>query len=183
MGSLKIWTIGHGTRPVDELASMLRSAGVGLLIDVRVHPGSRRHPQFNRDALENSLGKYGIAYQWEGKALGGFRKPRPNSHNTGLRNESFRGYADYMECEEFAAGASRLIERARETRLAMMCAERHPSRCHRRLISDWLASREIEVEHLIDMRSSEPHVLTKGAVVAAGLLTYPGGVQPGLDIG
>jgi len=183
MGTLKIWTIGHGTRPVEELASMLRGAGVGLLIDVRAYPGSRRNPQFNRDALENSLGTHGIAYQWEGKALGGFRRPRPNSRNTALRNESFRGYADYMESGEFVAGASRLIEKARKTPPALMCAEQHPSRCHRRLISDWLASREIEVEHLIDTRRSEPHVLTQGAVVAAGLVTYPGVDQPGLDIG
>jgi len=183
MGSLKIWTIGHGTRPAEELASMLGSAGVELLIDVRAHPGSRRHPQFNRVALASSLAEHAIGYQWEGSALGGFRRPRPNSRNTGLRNESFRGYADYMESEEFVAGAGRLVERARETRLAMMCAEQHPSRCHRRLISDWLASREIEVEHLIDMRRSEPHVLTKGAVIAAGLLAYPADVQPDLDIG
>ena len=73
MGSLKIWTIGHGTRPVEELASMLGRAGVRLLIDVRAHPGSRRHPQFDRGALANSLAVRGIAYQWEGKALGGFR--------------------------------------------------------------------------------------------------------------
>jgi uncharacterized protein (DUF488 family) len=180
MGSLKIWTIGHGTRPVEELASMLKNAGVQVVIDVRAHPGSRRHPQFNRVALEGSLAGHGIRYQWEGSALGGFRRPRPSSRNTGLRNESFRGYADYMDSEEFAAGAGRLIERARETRLAMMCAEQHPSRCHRRLISDWLVSREVEVEHLIDTRR-EPHVLTKGAVVAAGLVTYPGDAQPGLD--
>jgi len=183
MGSLKIWTIGHGTRPVEELASMLGSAGVESLVDVRAFPGSRRHPQFNRVALGSSLAEHGIGYQWEGGALGGFRRPRPNSRNTGLRNESFRGYADYMESEEFAAGAGRLIEKARETKLAVMCAERHPSRCHRRLISDWLASRGIEVEHLIDTRRTEPHVLTKGVVVAAGLLTYPGDIQPGLDIG
>ena len=182
MGSLKIWTIGHGTRPMEDLASMLGGARVELLIDVRAHPSSRRHPQFNRVALENSLAGKGIGYEWEGGALGGFRRPRPNSRNTGLRNESFRGYADYMESEAFAAGVGRLIEKARKTRLAVMCAEQHPSRCHRRLISDWLASRAIEVEHLIDTRRSEPHVLTKGAVVAAGLLTYPGDVQPGLDI-
>ena len=179
---MKIWTIGHGTRPVEELASMLGSAGVELLIDVRAHPGSRRHPQFNRVALESSLAEYGIGFQWEGRALGGFRRPRPNSRNTGLRNESFRGYADYMESEEFAAGAGRLVERARETRLAMMCAEQHPSRCHRRLISDWLASRDVEVEHLIDRHRSDPHALTKGAVITAGTVTYPGAGQPGLGL-
>jgi uncharacterized protein (DUF488 family) len=90
MGPLKIWTIGHGTRPVEELTSMLGRAGVELLIDVRAHPGSRRHPQFNRVALESSLAERGIGYQWEGTALGGFRRPRPNSRNTGLRNESSR---------------------------------------------------------------------------------------------
>ncbi len=88
-----------------------------------------------------------------------------------------------MESGEFAAAAGRLIREAREKRLALMCAERHPSRCHRRLISDWLASREIEVEHLIDVRSSEPHILTKWVVIEAGLLTYPGAAEPGLDIG
>ncbi len=181
-GSLKIWTIGHGTRPVEELASILGSAGVELLIDVRAHPGSRRHPQFNRVALENSLRKHGIAYQWEGEALGGFRRPRPNSRNTTLRNESFRGYADYMESGGFAAGAGRLIDRARETRLALMCAEHHPSRCHRLLISDWLASRDVQVERLLDKHGGEPHTLTKGAVVAAGLVTYPGIAQARLDI-
>ena len=108
MGKLKIWTVGHGTRPVEELASMLEGARIGLLIDVRAHPGSRRHPQFNRETLERSLAAYGIGYRWEGKALGGFRKPRPDSANLGLRNESFRGYADHMGSAEFAAAADRL---------------------------------------------------------------------------
>ncbi len=150
MGKLKIWTVGHGTRPVEELASMLEGARIELLIDVRAHPGSRRHPQFNREPLESSLAAHRIGYRWEGKALGGFRKPR---------------------------------ESARGARLALMCAERHPSRCHRRLISDWLASRDVEVEHLIDGRRSEPHTLTRGAVIAAGTVTYPGTTQPGLRLG
>ncbi len=183
MGKLKVWTVGHGTRPVEELASLLEGARIELLVDVRAHPGSRRHPQFNREPLESSLAAHRIGYRWEGKALGGFRKPRPDSANLALRNESFRGYADHMGSVEFAAAADRLIESARGARLALMCAERHPSRCHRRLISDWLASRDVEVEHLIDGRRSEPHTLTRGAVIAAGTVTYPGTTQPGLRLG
>src|SRR5258708_8894203 len=162
MGYLKIWTIGHGTRPVEELASILGIAGVELLIDVRAHPGSRRHPQFNRVALENSLRKHGIAYQWEGEALGGFRRPQPNSRNTTLRNESFRGYADYMESGGFAAGACRLIESARATTLALMCAEHHPSRSHRLLISALLPSPDVQVHEPLDQHAAEPPTPTHG---------------------
>jgi len=177
MGKLKIWTIGHGTRPVEELASMLGGARIELLIDVRARPGSRRHPQFARGPLEQALAAHRIAYRWEGEALGGFRKPRPDSANAALRNESFRGYADHMESGEFTVAAGSLIESARGARLALMCAEHHPSRCHRRLISDWLASRDVEVEHLIDVYRSEPHALTQGAVIAAGTVAYPGTAQ------
>jgi len=177
MGKLKIWTVGHGTRPVEELAAMLTSARIELLIDVRAYPGSRRHPQFNRESLERALAAHGIGYRWEGKALGGFRKPRPDSANLALRNRSFRGYADHMGSGEFTKAVWGLIEGARGARLALMCAEQHPSQCHRRLISDWLASRDVEVEHLIDEHRSEPHALTQGAVIAAGTVAYPGPAQ------
>ena len=120
MGELKIWTVGHGTRPVEELAYILGGARIELLIDVRAHSGSRRHPQFNRDSLERSLAANGIGYRWEGKALGGFRKPRPDSVNLGLRNMSFRGYADHMGSGEFATAACGLVENAREARLALI---------------------------------------------------------------
>jgi len=177
MGELKIWTVGHGARPVEELAFLLETARIELLIDVRAHPGSRRHPQFNRESLESSLAAHRISYRWEGKALGGFRKPRPDSANAALRNESFRGYADYMGSGEFTTAACGLIESTRCARLALMCAEQHPSRCHRRLISDWLVSHDVEVEHLIDRHRVEPHVLTEGAVITAGTVVYPGAAQ------
>ena len=173
MGELKIWTVGHGARPVKELAFLLETARIGLLIDVRAHPGSRRHPQFNREPLESSLAAHRIGYRWEGKALGGFRKPRPDSANLALRNESFRGYADHMRSAEFTAAAYGLIESARGARLALMCAEQHPSQCHRRLISDWLVSHDVEVEHLLKEGLGELHTLTKGAVITSGALTYP----------
>jgi uncharacterized protein (DUF488 family) len=154
MGTLRIWTVGHGTRPVEELASLLAVARIELLIDIRAHPGSRCHPQFNRESLERSLAARDVGYRWEGTALGGFRKPRPDSANAALRNSSLRGYADYMGSGEFTTAARGLIETARGARLALMCAEQQPSRCHRRLISDWLASRGVEVEHLIDRQRS-----------------------------
>src|SRR5438552_19179479 len=145
MGELKIWTVGHGARPVEELAFLLETARIELLIDVRAHPGSRRHPQFNRESLESSLAAHRISYRWEGKALGGFRKPRPDSANAALRNESFRGYADYMGSAEFTVAAGGLVESARGARIALMCDERQPSRCHRRIQSEWMASRDVAV--------------------------------------
>jgi uncharacterized protein (DUF488 family) len=172
---LKIWTIGHSTRPVEEFIGMLEAAGVGLLVDVRAFPGSRRHPQFNRDALASSLDRRGITYRWEGKALGGFRKPRADSPNTALRNASFRAYADHMISTEFAAAAGGLVEDARGTQLALMCAEQHPSHCHRRLISDWLAARGVEVDHLLGPGRTERHVLSEGAVIVSGEVAYRGG--------
>ena len=127
MGGLKIWTIGHSTRPVEQLVSLLKGAAIRLLVDVRAHPGSRRHPQFNQEPLEQALAAHDIAYRWEGDALGGYRKPRPGSLNAALRNESFRGYADHMGSAEFTAASGRIIESARGARLALMCAEQHPS--------------------------------------------------------
>ena len=182
MGHLKIWTIGHSTRPVEELIGMLESAGVNLLVDVRAFPRSRRHPQFNRESLAGSLEGHGIAYRWEGEALGGFRKPSPESRNTALRNPSFRGYADYMESEVFGAAAGKLMDSARANRLALMCAEQHPSRCHRRLISDWLVARGVEVDHLLGAGRTERHNPTEGSVIASGTVLYPGG-QLGLELG
>jgi uncharacterized protein (DUF488 family) len=180
---LKIWTIGHSTRRIEDLIGMLEGAGVGLLVDVRAFPRSRRHPHFNRDALASSLEARGIAYRWEGEALGGFRKPRRDSANTGLRNVSFRGYADYMGSAKFAAAAGRLVDAARDARLALMCAEQHPSRCHRRLISDWLVARSIEVEHLLGDSRTERHALSEGAVIASDSVAYPGrDGQLGLDL-
>jgi uncharacterized protein (DUF488 family) len=172
--SLSICTIGHSTRQIGDFIAMLEAAGVGLLVDVRAFPRSRRQPQFNRDALADSLEARGIAYGWEGEALGGFRKPRRDSANTGLRNVSFRGYADYMASPEFAAAAARLVDAARDTRLALMCAEQHPSRCHRRLISDWLMARNIEVVHLLGGGRTERHAMSEGAVVVSGSVAYPG---------
>jgi uncharacterized protein (DUF488 family) len=183
MERVKLWTIGHSVRPADAFVEMLRRAGIELLVDVRAFPGSRRHPQFNREALQQRLDAEAIDYLWAGRELGGRRKPRRDSSNTALRNTSFRAYADHMTSPEFVAAASRLVETARAKRLAIMCAEHHPSRCHRRLIADWLTAHDVEVVHLIDLERVEPHRMTPGAVAGGDGVSYPGGPQLGLPLG
>jgi uncharacterized protein (DUF488 family) len=161
---------------------LLTEQGVQLLVDVRRYPASRRHPQFSRDALAASLAGAGIGYVHE-PDLGGRRAARPDSQHTAWRVEAFRGYADYMESPEFAAALERLMRRAAETSTAILCAEAVPWRCHRRLISDALVARDIEVLHILGPGRAEPHELDPNArVLADGRLLYagPAGDQPGL---
>jgi uncharacterized protein (DUF488 family) len=135
---MKIWTIGHSTRTIDEFISLLQANQIRLLVDVRSLPGSKRYPQFNKEALADSLGKTGIRYD-HFPELGGRRKAKPESKNTAWRNASFRGYADYMETEEFRKGFERLLDLAGGAGpTAIMCAEAVWWRCHRSLISDYL---------------------------------------------
>ena len=151
---------------------LLRSNGVELLVDVRSAPGSRRMPHFARAALAASLPQQGIAYLHMPE-LGGHRKPRPDSINTGWRNDGFRGYADYMQTPEFALGLERLRELARARRTAIMCAEAVPWRCHRSLISDALTVRGVEVRHVTGKGEPALHRITPFADVKGGSITYP----------
>src|SRR4029077_9941177 len=168
----QIWTIGHSTRNIDIFISLLEENGIKLLADVRQFPGSKRYPQFNKDALADSLGKAEIRYQ-HFPELGGRRKPRPDSRNTGWRNASFRGYADYMETEQFRKGLARLVDVADEVGpTAVMCAEALWWRCHRALISDFLKVRGFEVIHIVDHGKTEPHPFTSAARVVNGQLSY-----------
>jgi uncharacterized protein (DUF488 family) len=157
----QIWTVGHSTRTIDEFVAALESHGIKLLVDIRSLPGSKRYPQFNKEALSASLHKVGIRYE-HFLELGGRRKAPPNSRNIAWRNASFRGYADYMETEEFQKGIERLVDLAKEVGpTAIMCAEAVWWRCHRALISDYLKARGIEVMHIIEAnkeRSSSVHV-------------------------
>jgi uncharacterized protein (DUF488 family) len=141
-------------------------------VDVRTVPRSRRNPQFERDAIEASLGDHQIEYRHE-PALGGFRRPQPDSVNTGWQHPAFRGYADYMASEEFAAALERLQELARACTTSIMCAEAQWWRCHRRLISDALLVRGWEVLHLGLRADPVPHELTPFAAVEGGTLSYP----------
>ena len=168
----RIWTIGHSTREIDAFISLLEENGIKLLADVRSFPGSNRYPQFNREALAKSLADAGIRYE-HFPELGGRRKPKPDSHNTAWHNASFRGYADYMETEEFHKGVERLLALAGVAGpAAIMCAEAVWWRCHRSLISDYLKARGVEVMHILNIKKTEPHPYTSAARIVNGELSY-----------
>ena len=168
----EIWTIGHSTRNIDHFISLVEENGIKLVVDVRSLPGSKRYPQFNKEALADSLGQHGIRYEHFPK-LGGRRKPSPDSPNTAWRNASFRGYADYMETGEFQKGIQRLVDLTSEVGpAAIMCAEAVWWRCHRALISDYLKARGIKVIHIVDSNKTEPHPFTSAARIIDGALSY-----------
>jgi uncharacterized protein (DUF488 family) len=169
-----VFTVGHSTRPIDEFAGLLTAHGVTLLMDVRTVPGSRHNPQYNREALPGALAPHGIGYDHV-PGLGGFRKPRPESPNAGWRNRSFRGYADYMQTPEFAEHLEDLIARAGRERIAVMCSEAVPWRCHRSLIADALLVHGVQVEELINPTRRQAHRLTPFARVQGTVITYPEG--------
>jgi uncharacterized protein (DUF488 family) len=169
---VRLWTIGHSTRKIDIFISLLQENTIKLVVDVRGLPGSKRYPQFNKEALSASLHKAGIRYE-HFPELGGRRKPKKDSQNTAWRNASFRGYADYMETEEFRKGIQRLVDLTSEVRpAAIMCAEAVWWRCHRALISDYLKARGIEVIHIVDSNKTEPHPFTSAARIVDGALSY-----------
>jgi uncharacterized protein (DUF488 family) len=168
----QIWTIGHSTRGIEEFIAALEAHRIKIVVDVRSLPGSRRYPQFNKEALTDSLGRVGIRYE-HFPELGGRRKPKKNSHNTAWRNVSFRGYADYMETEEFRKGVERLLDLASETGpITLMCAEAVWWRCHRALISDYLKAHGIEVLHILDSSKIEQHRYTSTAQIINRELSY-----------
>jgi uncharacterized protein (DUF488 family) len=154
-----IFTVGHGARLIDAFVAVLRAASVTLLVDIRRYPGSRRHPQFGRDALAAVLDANGVDYEWQGAALGGRRSSRPGSRHTALRNAAFAGYADHMDTPQFRAAVDELITRADAQRQAIMCAETCWWRCHRMLVADALVLRGAEVVHLLDAGRRETHRL------------------------
>ena len=170
---LEVWTVGHSTRPIEELMAALQSFEIKVLADVRSFPGSRRYPQFNKEHLKASLAAEEIEYQ-HFPELGGRRRARPDSHNVTWRNESFRGYADYMETEDFRLGIKRLLEVGRAHRTAIMCAEAVWWRCHRSLISDFLKANDVEVVHITAAGKSEAHPFTSAARIVNGELSYRG---------
>ena len=165
-------TVGHSTRARDYFIALLRAHNVKQLADVRTIPRSRHNPQFNRDRIASALQRSGIRYVHM-KALGGLRHPRSNSINTGWHNASFRGYADHMQTPEFAEGLLRLMKMAKTKRMAIMCAEAVPWRCHRSLIADALTARGYQVEEIESLKRTRPHVLTPWARVQGSKITYP----------
>ena len=169
---MQIWTIGHSTRSIEDFISLLKKNEIKLLADVRSLPGSKRYPQFNKEALAESLNAHGIRYE-HFPELGGRRKSNADSRNTAWRNASFRGYADYMETQQFYKSVEGLLTLARDAGPALiMCAEAVWWRCHRSLISDYLKACDIEVMHILDSNKTEPHPFTSAARIVNGKLSY-----------
>ena len=177
---MKVFTVGHSNRSLDQLIAMLKEHGVEVLADVRTVPGSRRLPHFSRPALAALLPPRGMTYVYLPE-LGGFRRPRPDSPNEGWQNRSFRGYADYMETAEWRQGMERLLALAADRNLAVMCAEAVPWRCHRSLIADALVSRGVAVTHILGPGQARPHELTPFASVKGDRITYPAADRLPLD--
>ena len=167
-----VLTVGHSRRGQDDSIALLQAHAVKQLADVRTIPRSRHNPQFSRDRIASALQGAGIRYVHM-KALGGLRHPRSNSLNTGWRNTSFRGYADYMQTREFAQGLRRLMKMAKTKRTAIMCAEAVPWRCHRSLIGDALLAHGYGVEEIESLKRTRAHVLTPWARIVGSKITYP----------
>lgn len=167
-----VLTIGHSTRSLEEFIALLKAHAVTRLVDVRTVPRSRKNPQFNRDTFPDALLPVGIGYV-HAAGLGGFRRASPQSPNMGWRNASFRGYADYMQTAEFAENLASLMAQAREQRVALMCAEAVPWRCHRSLIADALMVHGVRVEEIVSETRRQTHALTSFARVDGTKLVYP----------
>ena len=170
--SYVVLTVGHSNRPWEEFLRLLQAHGVTLVVDVRKLPGSRRNPQFSRDTFPQALQQAGIGYVHM-PGLGGLRRRRPDSLNSGWENASFQGYADYMLTPEFEKSLQELLEHAGGERAALVCAEALPWRCHRSLIADALVVRGVAVEHILGASRTQPHALRPWARVQGTRIIYP----------
>jgi uncharacterized protein (DUF488 family) len=170
---VRLYTIGHSTRALDELVALLRAFDVSVVADIRTIPRSRHNPQFEREALRSALRRRHLGYVHL-PGLGGLRRAHKDSLNTGWRNASFRGFADYMLTEEFEAGLAELQTLVATGTVATMCAEAVPWRCHRSLVADSLTVRGAKVEHITNATHATPHCLTAFARVDGMCITYPG---------
>jgi uncharacterized protein (DUF488 family) len=167
-----IFTVGHSTLPIERFIALLRAYGIERLVDIRTVPRSRHNPQFNDTTLASTLAAVGIEYV-PMQTLGGLRHARKDSINTGWRNASFRGYADYMQTEQFRDALEALIQISREKRVAIMCAEAVPWRCHRSLVADALGTRAVPVIEILSEKDYRTHKLTPFAHVEGMQITYP----------
>jgi uncharacterized protein (DUF488 family) len=168
-----VFTVGHSTHGLDAFVALLRPHGVGAIADVRTIPRSRRYPQFNAGPLAAALASESIEYQ-HFPALGGLRRPRPDSAHTAWTHPGFRGYADHMETAEFESGLERLLSCAAGRSMAVMCAEALWWRCHRRLLADALAARGVEVVHILASGAPQRHEITAFATIVEGRVWYKG---------
>jgi uncharacterized protein (DUF488 family) len=167
-----ILTVGHSTHPIAAFLELLAAHGVEQLMDVRTIPKSRRNPQYNSDALADALQAAHIQYRHM-PGLGGLRHPRKDSINSAWQNDSFRGYADYMQTPAFTTALDELVGLSRDTRVAIMCAEAVPWRCHRSLIADALVARGVAACEIVSVKRLQPHRMTPFAIVEGARVTYP----------
>jgi hypothetical protein len=181
MRAATLYTIGHGNRSLDEFISLLTEPAIRTLIDVRAHPRSSRFPHFDTAALREAMERVGIVYHWAGRQLGGRRPARPDSRHYAL-DEGLRGYADYMDTDEFQKNATQLVNLAARSPSAILCAERVPERCHRRLIADCLTLQGVEVIHLVDRNDTRIHSLSPEARRESAELIYDRNVTAKLDL-
>lgn len=168
----KIFTIGHGTRSLEEFIRVLAAYRVGNLVDVRTVPRSRHNPQFNKDTFPGSLKKYKISYIHMPE-LGGLRRAGKDSINLAWKNASFRGFADYMLTDDFEKALVKLMKLAKKKTTVIMCAESVPWRCHRSLIADALTAKGCSVTAIYSEKSSKKHKMTAWAIVKDGKVFYP----------
>ena len=172
-----IFTIGHSTHPIEEFVDILKAHGIALVADVRTIPKSRHNPQYNSDTLAGALHERAIGYEHL-PGIGGLRHAKKDSINTAWENASFRGFADYMQTEDFDRGLSALIETAGKQPTAIMCAEAVPWRCHRSLIGDALLARGFIVMDIMSKTSAKAHTMTPWAKVLGTTIQYPGPYEP-----
>lgn len=170
--SVRVLTVGHSTRSLEDFLSLLRAHGVQCVVDIRTVPRSRHNPQFDKMTLPDALRQAGIGYMHMA-GLGGLRKPRRDSPNGGWKNASFRGYADYMQTPEFVASLQKLLPLAQNQCIALLCAEAVPWRCHRSLVADALTVRNIPVEHILSATRRQEHRVTPWAKVHGSQISYP----------
>jgi len=170
--NMQIFTVGHGTKSIDDFSSLLKTYDIQRVVDVRTIPRSRHNPQFNKETLPKSLKKIHIGYIHI-KGLGGLRHAKKDSVNMAWRNASFRGYADYMQTEDFKKNIERLIKIAKQKKIVIMCAESVPWRCHRSLIADALQVRGIKVKHIMSKKTCKERTLTPWIKVRGLQITYP----------
>lgn len=166
-----IYSIGHSTYPIHDFLEILDSFNIQLLADIRRYPGSRKYPQYNQDALRKSLEEHGIQYQYI-EELGGRRKPKNDSHNTGWKNLSFRGYADYMEMDNFLSGINELEQFGTNFKTVFMCSESLWWRCHRSLVSDYLKLEGWKVWHIMGKEKEIEHPYSSVAQIINDQLSY-----------
>ena len=179
---MAIHTVGHGTLPAEEFATLLQAAALETVVDIRSYPGSRHNPQYNREAMETWLADADLGYAWQ-RELGGRRPAHPESRHSALRNDAFRGYADHMETEGFVAGVDRLVAASESAATVVMCSESVWWRCHRRLLADHLVLiRGIDVVHLMHDGRRTPHAITEGARREADQVVYDVGTTVTLDL-